>query len=89
MLVDFAGKRDERPDFYVLTVRDWVKLANAEVEKLRDKGREMVIEEQNVSINQSEVVKKTGKFFESLGIAWELVEKHKEKWDKISGYISH
>lgn len=90
MLVDFAERKDcERPDFYVLTAKDWRKLEKAEVEKLRAKGKNMVFNEQNVAVNRTEIVKKTRKPFEHLGITRELVKKHKETWDKISSYISH
>lgn len=89
VLVDFAGKRDERPDFYVLTERDWVKLASVENEKLTAKGKKMELNEQNVPANRTELVKRTREPFGYLGITRELVKKHKETWDKISSYISH
>jgi len=83
VLVDFAGKGEtERPDFYILTVEDWVALVKGDVEKARAKGVRVEIDERNVPI-WAEQVNAQGQPYKGMGVRPELIQHHKGKWEEI------
>jgi hypothetical protein len=80
ILVDFSEKEDnERPDFYVLTLDDWLAFLRTVIEKFPNKGIE--IDADNCPVWTKEV--KDGKPYKGCGITVKDVEHHKEKWGKI------
>jgi len=83
VLVDFAGKSElERPDFYILTVEDWVDFVEEEIEKARGKGKRIEIDERNVPVWLDEV-NAQGRPYRGIGVRPEKIQHHREKWDKI------
>jgi len=88
VLVDFAGKSEmERPDFYVLTVEDWLDFVQGEIEKHRAKGRHVELNDRNVPV-WVDNVNAQGKPYKGIGIKPKQVQHHKEKWGKIIQAVS-
>lgn len=82
VFVDFAGKGEyERPDFYVLTVQDWVHFVDGEIAKRPEKQIEL--DERNVPIWTTEL-RARGKPQRGIGVRPEQIQHHKERWDKIA-----
>jgi hypothetical protein len=80
VLVDFAGKPDtERPDFYILTMEEWVDFVKEEIRKRP--GQTIVLSPDNVPVWSNQV--KNGKPYRGIGIKGNDVRNHKEKWNKI------
>jgi hypothetical protein len=80
VLVDFAGKTDEeRPDFYILTLGDWLAFVKGVIKKHKNKG--IQLDSDNCPVWTSQV--KDGKPYKGSGILVRDVEPHKEKWGKI------
>jgi len=86
VFVDFENKKeDERPDFYVLTVKDWKSLVNRELDSRISAG-EVKVNEKNIPI----WVKKVGKDrkpYEGMGVRPEQIKEYKERWDKITKMV--
>ena len=81
VFVDFAGKREiERPDFYILTVQDWIRFAKNEIAKRPQKN--ITLDEHHVLIWHDEV-NAGGKEYRGIGVRPEQIEEHKERGDKI------
>jgi len=81
--VDYQGKADnERPDFYILTEKDWVDYINLRKKEMEEKGRKMEINEHNVPI-WPEQVNKYGQPYTGCGIESKYIQQHRERWDKI------
>lgn len=80
VLVDFAGKTEqERPDFYVLSERDWLEFLHLEIDKRPEK--KIIIDEHNVPIWTTQI--KNGQPYRGIGVTVKDVAVHKEKWQKI------
>jgi len=80
VLVDFAGKKaHERPDFYVLTVQDWLEFVHREIRKRPNK--KIIIDECNVPVWTTET--KNGQPYRGIGVTVADAQQHKEKWEKI------
>lgn len=83
VFVDYANKTDqERPDFYVLTVEDWLKLVNSEIEKYKPNNKRVVVDEKNVPVHLDEV-NKQGQPYRGMGVCVDQISEHREAWDKI------
>jgi len=81
VFVDFEKKKEnERPDFYILTVKDWEKLLEKEL-KLTGKVQrgEITIDGKNMP------TWKDG--YQGMGIVPRMVEEYKDRWDKIANII--
>jgi hypothetical protein len=79
VLVDFAGKGEsDRPDFYVLTVEDWLDFV---------KGEGVEIDNQNVPTFVGNIGP-SGKAYKGMGVRPEQVQDYKEKWEKITQAIA-
>ena len=77
VFVDFENKNvDERSDFYILDVDDWVKLLEEEIRSLGYKN--VTIDEENVPIWEGG----TG-IIMGHNIKPKMIVEHKERWDKI------
>jgi hypothetical protein len=90
VFVDFAGKGEEdRPDFYVLTVQDWVDFAEGEIARITANKPEKQVEldEYNVPVWTTEL-NRMGQPYRGLGVRPEQIEQHKECWGKIAQAIS-
>ena len=81
IFVDFRNKKeDERPDFYILTVKDWETLLKRELESTGYvKNGEVGINEKNIPIW------KDG--YQGMGTKPEMIKEHKEKWNKITRMV--
>jgi hypothetical protein len=87
VLVDFEKKEDtQRPDFYILTVLDWIELTER---KLRE-GKEMNPDGwRNAHMNEENALVfphqlgKSGKPYIGLGVKAKDVTGFHESWDKI------
>ena len=88
VLVDFAKKSElERPDFYVLTVEDWLDFVEGEIEKHRAKGKHVELNDRNVPVWVDQVNAQE-KPYKGMGIKPEQIQHHKEKWSKIIQAVS-
>ena len=81
VFVDFENKSvDERSDFYILDVNDWIKLLEKEIRSTSN------IEEGYVTIDEKNVPTWKGGNGSLIGghnITPKMIEEHKELWDKI------
>ena len=81
VFVDFKNKSvDERSDFYILDVDDWIKLLEKEIRSTSN------IEEGYVTIDEKNVPTWKGGNGSLIGghnITPKMIEEHKELWDKI------
>lgn len=84
VLVDYADRQlDQRPDFYILTARDWVNFFKVPWVKERIAEGIVKIDKENRPIWHSE-----GKStFRGFRVEPEDIVKHKEKWNKIEKLI--
>jgi hypothetical protein len=85
VFVDFAGKEEnDRPDFYILTVEDWIDFVKGVMTRFPDK--EIELDKKNVLIWMAQRNRKgvpyTGSRVRVIDIA-----KHKERWDKITSVV--
>ena len=81
VLVDYKDKReDERPDFYILTVEDWIDFVEKGIASLPEQHIEM--NEQNVPIWITQVNIR-GQPYKGMGVRPEQIQAHKERWDKV------
>lgn len=84
VLVDFAGKgAGERPDFYVLDSNAWVQVANEEIQRQTSKGREVIIDDQNVPIWPKQI-NKSGKVYRGISLNRSQVMPYKEAWATVA-----
>lgn len=87
VLVDLKKNEIDRPDFYILTVTDWVELTNRKIQEGKEKnpngwsGAELR-KEDNVLVFYNQRMK-SGKYYEGLGLNVKDVAGSKERWDKI------
>lgn len=81
VFVDFAGKGEfERPDFYILTVQDWLDFVKEAMAKYSEK--KIILDERNVPIWTTEINAR-GQPYRGMGVSPGQIQKHKEKWNKI------
>jgi len=91
VFVDFAGKDEcERPDFYILTVQDWIHYVGGQIAETTAKRPEKHIEldEHNVPIFVTEV-NASGKPYRGMGVRPAQIKQHKEQWGKIVQAMGH
>lgn len=83
VFVDFEKKKEnERPDFYVLTVEDWIELLRKELILTgRVERGEVTVDDKNTPIW------KDG--YQGMGILPDMVREHQERWDKIANKIAN
>lgn len=81
VLVDFKNKKElERPDFYILTIKDWKNLLESE---LKSTGK---IKKGWVSIDENNTpIWADG--YKGMVIKPEMVKDHKEQWNKIKRMV--
>ncbi|MCX6831840.1 MAG: hypothetical protein NT028_06840 [candidate division Zixibacteria bacterium] len=85
VFVDFAGKEEmDRPDFYILTVADWVAFAKREIAKHPNKKIEL--DKENVPVWHGEI-NRNGQPYRGMGVRPEQIIKCKEQWSKITGVV--
>ena len=88
VFVDFANRNlDQRADYYVLSVQDWLNVIKMRIKEIRKRNPEkrVEIDSENVPIFIDEV-NKYGKPYRGMGISPKIIQEHKEAWDKISNY---
>ncbi len=91
VFVDFAGKNEnERPDFYILTVQDWVSYAREQIAKTMAERPEKRIEmdKHNVPVWLVEI-NASGNPYRGMGVRPNQIHQHKERWDKIVQAVGH
>ena len=67
---------NERPDFYILTVKDWTRLLE---EELISTGK---VEREEVKIIEKNIpVWRDG--YQGMGIRPQMIREHKDRWDKV------
>lgn len=79
VLVDFKDKeKNQRPDFYILTVEDWKNLLK---KNLKDKVKqgEVTIDRRNMPTWKDN--------YQGMGIKPEMIKEHGERWDKIKKVV--
>jgi len=89
VFVDFAGKADTaRPDFYVLTCKEWRDLAMANMAEYKAKhpDRRAEITDDNVVVLPDEV-NRYGKPYKGMGVRLEHVQQHLDAWPKITNVV--
>jgi hypothetical protein len=87
VFVDFAGKSDvERPDFYVLTVKEWRGFVVAAKKRYEALGCRVEITKDNV-LRSLDEVNKYGQAYEGTGVKPEDIQQHREKWQKFSSVM--
>lgn len=85
VLVDYEGKEElEKPDFYVLTVEDWIDLVRRECGHGIATG-DIVIDAENIPVWLKQV--KNGKPYKGMGVSASQVGAHKEYWDKLEAMV--
>lgn len=85
VFVDFAGKSEfERPDFYVLTVQDWIDFVKDEIASItaRRPEKRIEVDEYNVPVSVTEV-NASGQPYRGMGVRPSQIQQHKEQWGKI------
>lgn len=84
VLVDFKKQENERPDFYVLSAKEWLELAGNHVAVYLKKHprRTAHLDELNCPVYPEEV-DKHGKPSRGMTIAIDMVLPHKDAWRKI------
>jgi hypothetical protein len=85
VFVDFAGKGEhERPDFYILTVQDWVDFVKEQIARIMVERPEKRIDldEHNVPVFVTEV-NAQGKPYRGMGVRPTQIKQHQEEWGKI------
>jgi hypothetical protein len=86
VLVDYARKIDtERPDFYILTIDDWLAFCEGVKKKYQDRGR-IELDSSNCPVWPDQT-NKEGKPYRGCGIKVSDVMQHKEKWEKIKSLL--
>ena len=84
VLVDFSDRQlDQRPDFYILTARDWANFLKVPWVKERIAEGTVKIDSQNRPIWNS----KGKSTFRGFRVEPEEFVKHKEQWGKIESLI--
>ena len=89
VFVDFTGKGEfDRPDFYILTVQDWVDFAKKVIAD--HPQNRIVLDKHNVLVWKDQLNAK-GQPYLGTGVKPEQIKEYKEQWDKIiqvTGQIS-
>ena len=77
---------DQRPDFFVLSGKDWrrVVLKRVADERVRNPRKRITITPQNTSIFEDHIGR-SGRAYEGIGIRPSDVAKYQGRWDKIVG----
>ena len=85
VFVDYANcSESERPDFYILTSKDWLVLVKERISVIQEKkpDKRIVIDKENVPVFVDEI-NKYGKPYRGISISSNMVQEHKEDWNKI------
>lgn len=87
VMVDYEGKSDnERPDFYIMTARDWLDYLDVRKKELKKRGRSFEIDDWNCPIWVDQI-NSAEKPYKGCGIEPRYIRQHKEKWEKILNRI--
>lgn len=90
VFVDYQHKEtSQRPDFFILSVKDWRKVLEKRVDEIQQKNpkRKIKITDENVSVFP-EQIGPNGKPYAGMGIRSSDLIKYRECWDKIEKAIS-
>ncbi len=85
VFVDYRDKRlPDRPDFYVLSTRNWRNLVKRRFKAIQEKDPEKRLEigPDNLPIFPDQITK-SGKPWTGMMVTPSLISRHKEAWNKI------
>ena len=86
VFVDFQRhEAATRPEFFILTVKDWRKLLERRVREIKKRhpGKRIRITDENVAVFLDEIGK-SGKPYRGIGIGAKDVGQSRERWGKIA-----
>ncbi len=84
VFVDYQNKRvDERPDFYVLTPRDWENFVKSGWVSEKISEGKYKLDNENCPVH----INKEGEPTKGVGVEPEDISEHKEKWGKIKALL--
>ena len=82
-MVDFADRNvGDRPDFYVLDSNAWFEVVNKEIQLQASKGREVLLDEQNVPVWPKQI-NKSGQPYRGISVNRNQVTKYVDDWPTI------
>ena len=85
VFVDYQHREpNQRPDFFVLSVKDWRKVLERRVAEIKAKNpkKRIKITEENIAVFVDQIGP-SGKPYEGMGIGPSDLTKFRERWDKI------
>ena len=84
ILVDFQNKKlGERPDFYILSEKDWIDFVKSAIKKYPY----VELNQENCPVWVKQITK-SGKPYMGIGIKPDQVSTYKERWNKIELELS-
>jgi len=89
VFVDYENRDPaDQPDFYVLSVRDWRAVLERRVEEIRAKSpkRRIEITSENVAVFPDQI-RAGGRPYEGMSIRPPDIERHRDRWGKVSKAI--
>ena len=85
VFVDYKNKTlEDRPDFYILTSKDWEVLVKTLLSAGLSSG-EVKLDEENCPIYIKRIEKKKGN--KGMDVLPKQIAQHKERWDKIGSLL--
>ena len=84
--VDFENKADsERPDFYILTPKDWKDLVTETLRRDISRGA-AVIDDTNTPVWVKQTTK-SGRSYKGMSVKVSQISAYKERWDKVADMV--
>lgn len=84
VFVDFAKKAEnQRPDFYVLTYKEWLQLLKNKQKNYHKKHPDRRVDIRSGCLYFHDEVNKSGKHYVGCGVSPTDLTNHLEKWEKI------
>ena len=91
VFVDYAGRGNtDRPDFFVLTEKDWLRVLNKKIQAIHSRrpNKRIIVDDENVPIFIDEINKR-GKPYKGMGVLVEDIQEYREAWVKITSALEH
>jgi len=86
VFVDFANRSDTtRPDFFILTAEDWLRLATAHVSEYnrrKNASLKAYVDQENCPVYPTEITS-YGKPYRGCSVRLQTIAQHHEAWTKI------
>lgn len=90
VFVDYQHREPgQRPDFFVLAVKDWRKVLERRVAeiKARNPKKRIAITDENVSVFEDQIGR-SGKAYQGMSIRPSDLSSYRERWDKVARTIA-